>query len=101
MASGTFSYPIQTVYFGSEDWDLNDPPDCFCFLQVSENTANTPSQLSSSNKRGIVINCPYNQGTTYIGQMFISQRSASNPYIFVRCKEGATWGAWKQLAFVS
>lgn len=101
MASGTIPYPTQAVYFLTADYDLNNPPTNFCFLQVSENTVNTPSQVSGRYKRGIVINCPYTGNDSYIGQMFISQTSSSNPYVFVRGKEGATWGDWKQLAFAS
>lgn len=99
MASGTIPFPMYAIYF-TTGYDLNNPPDHFCFLNVNENTENTPSQVSGSSKRGLVISYPYGTGAQYAGQLFLSEVN-TNAYVFVRAKYGSTWGEWKQLAFVS
>ena len=96
MAEGTIPHGYEILF--ATGCDLNDPPAFFCFLNVNENTANTPSQVSGSSKRGIVISYPYGDGSSYCGQLFLSKVN-TNAYVFVRAKYGSTWGEWKQLAF--
>ena len=97
MATGKFTYPIRTVVFHYQDgqFDLNNPPSWFCILQTSEYTANTPPSLSGSNRRGLVINCPYGDADTYYSQVFISQVGIK--YMFIRYKKSGTWSDWSQI----
>jgi len=98
MASGTIPFPMYPITF-TTGYDLNNPPNSFCFLQVNENTSNTPDQVTGGQKRGIVISAPYGSGATYGCQIFFSQYNTNAP-VFVRAKY-STWREWKQLAFTS
>lgn len=96
MATGTIPAYTGALDF-STGFDLNSPPGFFCVLNVTPDTANTPSQVTGNYKRGIVLSFPFNDGTNYCGQLFMSKMGN---HIYFRAKN-STWGEWKQLTFTS
>lgn len=104
MAGGSIPHGFYIEFYRAGN-DLNYPPDFLSFLRVSENTSNTPSQLSGTFKRGLVISCPYGNDKRFCSQVFISAANLDAD-VFVRAQRGndaetgdPIWGEWKQLAF--